>query len=67
MPGSTIAEVRSRVGKNQFSRYVTQAVERQLRLDMLGEVVDAYVAEHGPIDEELIRKAEAEWHDAFGE
>lgn len=65
MPGRTIADVRSRVGKNQFSRYVTEAVERQLRMDKLGEIVDAHVAEHGPIDPEIIKEVEEEWRAAM--
>ena len=41
----------------------TGAVEQRLR--MLGEIVDDYVAKHGPFSDEVTRKVEAEWRAAL--
>jgi hypothetical protein len=66
MPGSLVRDIRARVGKREFSRYIAEAAAHQLAMDKLGEIVDAYVAEHGPIPEGLRQEAEARWHEAFG-
>lgn len=62
LPNELTASVRERVGRGQFSAYVTNAVVRQLELDRLAELV-AEIEERrgGPASEELLREAEAAW------
>ena len=66
LPEDVVQEVRARVGPREFSRYVAEAVEQRLRLQMLGEIVDDYVAKHGPISEEVAKEVDAEWRAALG-
>jgi Arc/MetJ-type ribon-helix-helix transcriptional regulator len=64
LPEELTAVVRQRVGKGEFSHYVTEAVTRQLELDLLAELADLLDAEHGPIPEEYLAEAGAAWPDA---
>jgi Arc/MetJ-type ribon-helix-helix transcriptional regulator len=66
LPQDIVQEVRSRVGPREFSSYVAEAVEQRLRLQMLGEIVDDYVAKHGPISEDVAQEVDAEWRAALG-
>jgi hypothetical protein len=66
LPQDVVEEVRARVGPREFSRYVAEAVEQRLRLQMLGEIVDDYVAKHGPIADEISQEVDAEWRAALG-
>jgi Arc/MetJ-type ribon-helix-helix transcriptional regulator len=66
LPQDVVREVRARVGPRAFSSYVAEAVEQRLRLQMLGEIVDDYVAKHGPISEEVAQEVDAEWRAALG-
>jgi hypothetical protein len=66
LPQDVVQEVRARVGPREFSRYVAEAVEQRLRLQMLGEIVDDYVAKHGPISDEISQEVDAEWRAALG-
>jgi hypothetical protein len=52
------------VGRGKFSRYVTEAVTRQLELDLLAELAALLEAEHGPVPQGLVAEAEAAWPDA---
>ncbi len=63
LPDSLTRSIRQLVGPGRFSAYVTAAVERQLELDRLAELV-AGIEERrgGPIPEELMAEAEAAWH-----
>jgi hypothetical protein len=63
MPEELADAVRTRTGAGGFSRYVTEAVSREIRHDLLGELLDEFEAEHGPIPEELIEQARREWPD----
>jgi hypothetical protein len=63
MPEELADAVRARTGAGGFSRYVTEAVSHEIRHDLLGELIDEYEAEHGPIPEELVREALREWPD----
>ncbi|WP_026127268.1 hypothetical protein [Nocardiopsis lucentensis] len=40
-----------------FSAYVEKAVQRQIEQDMLGELVAAHEAEHGPLDPARVTEA----------
>lgn len=64
MPEDLTAVVQQRVGKGEFSQYVTTAVTRQLELDLLAELSALLEADHGPIPEEYLAEAEAAWPDA---
>src|SRR5215472_3811552 len=61
MPEALAEAVRSRTGAGGFSRYVTEAVERELRHDLLGDLLDELEAEHGPVPQELLDEAAREW------
>ena len=54
MPKATVAEVRDPVGNGEFSAYVTDAVQRQLRRDALAEILGRIEAKHGTVDEAKI-------------
>ncbi len=63
MPEELAEAVRARTGAGGFSRYVTDAVQEQIRLDLLDDLVEEFEAEYGPIPEELVQKAMREWPD----
>ncbi len=63
MPGDLTAAVQRRVGRGKFSQYVTEAVTRQLELDLLAELSELLTAEHGPVPEEYLAEARAAWPD----
>ena len=58
MPDSLIRQVRERVGSGSFSRYVTEAVLRQIQMDNLDDLITDYVSRHGPLPQEALDKAE---------
>jgi hypothetical protein len=63
MPEDLAEAVRARTGAGGFSRYVSEAVEREIRHDMLGELIDELEAEYGPVPQELLDEARREWPD----
>jgi Arc/MetJ-type ribon-helix-helix transcriptional regulator len=63
MPEDLTAAVQQRVGRGKFSQYVTEAVTRQLELDLLDELSELLAAEHGPVPEEYLAEARAAWPD----
>ncbi|HEY6278048.1 MAG TPA: hypothetical protein VIX86_17140 [Streptosporangiaceae bacterium] len=64
MPDDLTSAVQQRVGRGKFSQYVTEAVTRRLEQDLLTELSDMLTAEHGPVPEEYLAEARAEWPDA---
>jgi Arc/MetJ-type ribon-helix-helix transcriptional regulator len=64
MPEELTAAVQQRVGRGEFSQYVTEAVTRQLELDLLTELVALLETEHGPVPERFLAEAGAAWPDA---
>ncbi|MDE3722669.1 hypothetical protein PWG71_14865 [Nocardiopsis sp. N85] len=64
MPEELTTAVQRRVGRGEFSRYVTEAVARRLEADLLAELVALLEEEHGPVDEAALAEAEALWPDA---
>jgi len=64
MPENLTAAVQRRVGRGAFSQYVTDAVTRQLELDLLGELSALLQTEHGPITDEAMAEARHSWPDA---
>jgi hypothetical protein len=63
MPEDLTAAVQSRVGPGKFSQYVTEAVARQLELDLLADLSDLLASEHGPVPEEYLAEARGAWPD----
>ncbi|GLY21294.1 hypothetical protein [Micromonospora sp. NBRC 101691] len=64
MPEDLTAAVQQRVGRGEFSQYVTEAVARQLELDLLGELAALLESEYGPVSDELLTEARNSWPDA---
>ncbi|MFC7275272.1 hypothetical protein ACFQS1_14875 [Paractinoplanes rhizophilus] len=64
MPEDLTAAVQQRVGRGEFSQYVTEAVARQLELDLLDELAAALEADHGPLPDEALHEARTSWPDA---
>jgi Arc/MetJ-type ribon-helix-helix transcriptional regulator len=64
MPEDLTAAVQRRVGRGEFSQYVTEAVARQLELDLVDELASLLEAEHGPVQEEALAEARMSWPDA---
>ena len=63
MPEELAEAVRARTGSGGFSRYVTDAVQEQIRLDLLDELSAQLQAEFGPFDEVGVRQAMRLWTD----
>jgi hypothetical protein len=63
MPEELTAAIRERTGPGGFSRFVTEAAERQLKNELLRELLDELEAESGPIPAELREQAKREWPD----
>jgi|SRR5215472_5497016 len=63
MPEELAQAVRARTGSGGFSRYVTEAVDREIRHDLIGELIEEFEAIHGPIPQELLDQASREWPD----
>lgn len=61
MPEELAEAVRARTGSGGFSRYVTDAVQEQIRLNLLDELSEQLQAEFGPFDEEGVRQAMRLW------
>lgn len=60
LPEELAEEIRSEVGPGGFSRYVTQAVERQRERERLHEAVGRWETEYGQVTDEELAEAEAE-------
>jgi hypothetical protein len=63
MPEALAEAVRARTGTGGFSRYVTEAVDREIRHDLLGDLIEELEATHGPVPQELLDEAAREWPD----
>ena len=64
MPEDLATAVQQRVGRGEFSWYVTEAVSRQLELDLLQELLAMLDEEYGPIPDEALTEARDAWPDA---
>jgi hypothetical protein len=57
-----VAQAKARVGERGFSRYLDEALRRQLQFDRLADLEAELTAEFGPIPAEVQRKVdEMEW------
>ncbi|MFR9730005.1 hypothetical protein ACL03H_12310 [Saccharopolyspora sp. MS10] len=63
LPEDLTKAVQERVGRGAFSQYVSDAVARQLELDLLTELVDRMEREHGAPSESLLAEAGRAWPD----
>ena len=63
MPEELADAVRTRTGTGGFSRYVTDAVQEQIRLDLLDDLIGEFETKYGPVPEELVEEAMREWPD----
>jgi hypothetical protein len=63
MPEELTTAIRERTGPGGFSRFVTEAAERQLKSELLRELLDELDAEFGPVPPELREQAKREWPD----
>jgi hypothetical protein len=63
MPAELADLVRARTGAGGFSRYVTEAVQEKVRLDLLADLSAELESEYGPVDEDLVNQAMREWPD----
>jgi hypothetical protein len=61
MPEALIVTVRDRTGAGGFSRYVTDAVARQFRQDLLDDLAGELDARYGPVPPEYTQWADAVW------
>jgi hypothetical protein len=61
MPEELAEAVRTRAGAGGFSRYVSEAVEREIRHDRLGELLDELEAEYGPVPPEVREQTRRIW------
>ena len=61
IPSDVAAELRSRAGRGNVSAYVTDALIRQLEHDRLGDLLTELAETHGPVTEEELARARAEW------
>jgi hypothetical protein len=57
-----VAQAKARVGERGFSRYLDEALGRQLQFDRLADLEVELAAEFGPIPPDVQRKVdEMEW------
>ncbi|HEX9344177.1 MAG TPA: CopG family transcriptional regulator [Actinomycetota bacterium] len=61
VPSEVAAELRARAGHGNVSAYVTHALLRQLEHDRLGDLVAELEKLHGPLSDEELAAARAEW------
>jgi hypothetical protein len=63
MPEDLTAAVQRRAGRGRFSQYVTEAVARQLEVNLLTELSNVLAMEHGPVPPEYLAEVQAAWPD----
>jgi len=61
MPEELADAVRARTGAGGFSRYITEVVEREIRHERLGELLDELEAEYGPVPPEIREQTRRMW------
>ncbi|MGS2809872.1 hypothetical protein [Nocardia sp. MW-W600-9] len=67
LPEGTAEAVRRRVGKREFSAFVTAAVERELRGQVLDDYLSDYEQRVGPIPDDARDKAKELFDTALAE
>jgi hypothetical protein len=61
MPEELAEAVRARAGAGGFSRYVSEVVEREIRHERLGRLLDELEAEFGQVPPEIREQTRREW------
>jgi Arc/MetJ-type ribon-helix-helix transcriptional regulator len=61
LPGDLSEEVRRRVGRRGFSRFVAAAVRRQIERDDLDALLAEMEAVNGPVPPELLAEVDRLW------
>jgi len=61
MPEELAEAVRARTGSGGFSRYVTEAVDREIKHDLLGELIAELEAEYGPVPPDVREETSRMW------
>jgi hypothetical protein len=61
VPKGLAAQIRERAGRGNVSAYVTHALLRQLEHDRLGDLVAELEQIHGPVSDDEVAAARAEW------
>ncbi|MFD9339462.1 hypothetical protein ACFWBF_34505 [Streptomyces sp. NPDC060028] len=67
LPEGTAEAIRARVGKREFSAFVTAAVERELRGQILDEYLADYEQRRGPLAAESRQAARQVFDEVFAE
>ncbi|MET9845206.1 hypothetical protein ACFZC6_23125 [Streptomyces ossamyceticus] len=67
LPEGTAEAIRQRVGKREFSAFITEAVERELRGQILDEYLAAYEQRKGPISPDEQERARRVFDEVFAE
>lgn len=67
LPEGTAEAIRSRVGKREFSAFVTAAVERELRGQILDEYLADYEQRRGPLSPDSRQAARRVFDEVFAE
>ena len=67
LPEGTADAIRRRVGKREFSAFITEAVERELRGQILDEYLADYERRQGPIAEHEQARARRVFAEVFAE
>jgi hypothetical protein len=67
LPEGTVEAIRARVGKREFSAFIAEAVERELRGQVLDEYLANYEIRKGPVSEGARQRARQVFDEAFAE
>ncbi|MDP9797713.1 hypothetical protein J2S43_006225 [Catenuloplanes nepalensis] len=67
LPEGTAEAIRARVGKREFSAFIAEAVERELRGRALDEYLADYEARNGPVSDQARQRARQVFDEVFAE
>jgi hypothetical protein len=67
LPAGTAEAIRQRVGKREFSAFITSAVERELRGQILDEYLADYERRQGPVSAQERDRARQVFDEIFAE
>ena len=67
LPEGTAEAIRARVGKREFSAFIAEAVERELRGQLLDEYLADYGSRKGPVSEPARQRARQVFDEVFAE
>ncbi|MBW6433199.1 hypothetical protein KZ829_05510 [Actinoplanes hulinensis] len=67
LPEGTAEAIRARVGKREFSAFIAEAVERELRGQVLDEYLADYESRKGPVSEKARQRARQIFDEVFAE